>query len=137
MIQISKFNISSFDMIMLLTTFHLQNRDFCALELPCGLITPTLPDIVAITTLKLLGEQYTISAFKVNHDLYDDIDWRQKVYNYFIFNNNSGNDSSIIVFKVDYVAFLTFWLTSQVFCSKQIQVTSSYYHLTQISHFSK
>lgn len=93
-------------------------------QLLCGMVTPTLFDIVGITDLWSSGEDYECSAdsnFKIlNHD-----------YNTFIGEHQDSND---IVDACEHITFLTYWLFRYVFFPRMIQITKMYISLDTRLH---
>lgn len=49
---------------MIMATAFFWNQNTCALELPCGLASPTLLDVAAIIGLMPIGEKYLVGFFK-------------------------------------------------------------------------
>ncbi|KAG4918239.1 hypothetical protein JHK82_055676 [Glycine max] len=51
--QLSKLDVFNIDISMVMVVALLWNQNTCALELPCGPVSPTLLNVVVITSLML------------------------------------------------------------------------------------
>jgi len=53
LLQLSKLDVFNIDISMVMVVALLWNQNTCALELPCGPVSPTLLNVVVITSLML------------------------------------------------------------------------------------
>ncbi|PNX96851.1 hypothetical protein L195_g020066 [Trifolium pratense] len=81
-------------------TFHFE----------CGMMTPTLFDIAAITGLPPIGDTYDPSRASNNIKF----DFQSKTYSKYIMENHKTDEE---VSPEEHVAFLTLWLSQYVFCT--------------------
>ena len=111
---------------MLLASIYFWEGSTNTFHLPCGMLTPTLFDVAAITGLSPLGETFdptlaTTNAFDFK---------RAGVQNYI--EDHCGPDSEEVSDE-EHIAFLTLWLSYYLFCSCSLQIAKSYIGLaTQI-----
>lgn len=91
-------------------------------QLPCGMLTPTLFDVAAITGLSLLGDIFdptlpTEATFSIGQD---------SLQNYI---EDHHNKDSIEVLDKKHITFLTLWLSYYIFCPGSLQIAKSYINL--------
>lgn len=99
---------------MILSAFHLWEGSTNTFHTRCGMITPTLFDVSAITGLKPSGRSFDFTEvepllleFKVGES-------GKPTYNNFI--DHHARTSGPVTDE-EHVAFLTFWLSRYIFCS--------------------
>lgn len=120
LIQLIKYDIVSLDMPMLMTSFLFWNRSLHALELPCGPITLTLLDIVAIISLKPLSKTYAIGLIEDQIERSEiDIDFSGKSYRAFIEKNAKDTEE---VYDEEHIAFLMYWVSLHLTCTHSLQI---------------
>lgn len=108
---------------MLLVTLQFWESSTNSFHTKCGMITPTLLDIVAITGLKPTGEVFECEAVAPISLRFDVGDSRKSTYNNFIDHHAT---SSGPVTTEEHVAFLTLWLSRFVFCSRSMQIAKHF-----------
>lgn len=87
------------------------------------MITPTLLDIAAITSLKPIGEVFDCEAVEPISLRFDVRDSRKPTYNNFIDHHATSLGPVTIE---EHVAFLTLWLSRFVFFSRSIQIAKHF-----------
>lgn len=87
------------------------------------MITPTLLDIAAITSLKPTGEVFDCEAVAPIPLRFDVGDSRNPTYNNFI---DHYATSSGPMTTEEHVAFLTLWISRFVFCSRSMQIAKHF-----------
>ncbi|XP_050874941.1 uncharacterized protein LOC127078535 [Lathyrus oleraceus] len=128
LLQLSKVG-PSYCQSMLVSSLYFWDSTHHTFHLPCGMMTPTLFDISAITGLKHMGETYDP---------------------YFLSKDNIGFDTSRAAFTMhiayyhdkdieevsdtEHIAFLALWLSRCVFCSKSLQVAKKFLTLSNQLH---
>jgi len=94
---------------MLLDALHFWNTSTSSLHLKCGMLTPTLLDVAAITGLKPTDETFVPSSCESDFSFYFD---RATFGNYIIDQHIRDKEE---VSDEEHIVFLTFWLSIYVF----------------------
>ncbi|XP_050897207.1 uncharacterized protein LOC127104031 [Lathyrus oleraceus] len=108
---------------MLLVSLQFWESSTNSFHSKCGMITPTLLDIAAITGLKLTGEVFDCEAVAPIPLRFEVGDYRKPTYKKFIDHHAT---SAGPVTDEEHVAFLTLWLSRFVFCSRSMQVAKHF-----------
>ncbi|KAI5434067.1 hypothetical protein KIW84_021073 [Lathyrus oleraceus] len=108
---------------MLLAALQFGDNLTNSFHTKCGMITPTLLDIAAITGLKPTGEVFDCEAVPPVSLRFDVDNSRKLTYNNFIDHHAT---SSGPVTTEEHVAFLTLWLSHFVFCSRSMQIAKHF-----------
>jgi len=131
LIQLSKYDIVSLDMPMLMASFLFWNRSLHALKLPYGPISLTLSAIAANTSLKPLGKTCALGLFKdqIERNEEKNIDFSTKSYGAFIEKNVRDTEENS---DVEHIAFLMYWvflhlLSSNFDVQLQLGTSSSFF----------
>jgi len=80
------------------------------------MLTPTLLDVVDLTCLKPTGQSFDPDS----HDSEISFDFTRLAYGNFI--KGQRVTTSAEVSDKEHIAFLTYWLSMYIFCSRSIQV---------------
>jgi predicted acetyltransferase len=96
---------------MLIAALQFWNVSTSSLRLKCGMFTPTLLDVAAITSLKPTGEIFDCD----NTSSYFHFDFKRAAFGHYI-EDHHDTDSEETTDK-EHVAFLTFWLSMYIFLS--------------------
>ncbi|KAG4940856.1 hypothetical protein JHK87_044727 [Glycine soja] len=100
--------------------FLKKKKSLHALELPCGPITLTLLDIVAIISLKPLSKTYAIGLIEDQIERSEiDIDFSGKSYRAFIEKNAKDTEE---VYDEEHIAFLMYWVSLHLTCTHSLQI---------------
>jgi len=105
---------------MLLAALHFWDSSANSLHLKCGMLTPTLLDVSAITRLKPTGENFDPSKGKSSVNF----DFIKAACDPYINNHHKPHDETVS--DDEHIAFLTYWLSMYVFCTRSIQVAKHY-----------
>jgi len=105
---------------MLIAALHFWNISTTRLHLKFGMLTPTLLDVAAITSLKPTGQTFDPEGYE------SEISFDFKRLAYGIFIKEHHNTESAEVTDEEHVAFLTYWLSMYIFCTRSIQVAKGY-----------
>jgi len=105
---------------MLLVALHFWDISTNNLHLKCGMFTPTLLDVAAITRLKPTGETFDLD----NCVLDIAFDYRIATFDNYIIDHHDTDTEE--VYDEEHIAFLTLWLSMYVFCTRSIQVAKHY-----------
>jgi len=126
LIQFSKCSIS-YNYTMLLSSFFFWDRLTNTFHTPYGMLTPTLFDLAAITGLKPSGVTFRpdIKLKKVEIRPKMDV----MTYNTWLSRNNKETGE---VSNEEHIAFLMYWLSTYVFCSKSLQIPRATLTLAQL-----
>src|ERR1044072_205201 len=114
LIQISRKPIR-YNHAMLLASIYFWESSTNTFQIPCGMITPTLFEVAAITGLRPTGQTYDPTKFKDQKSIFDT---NSTSFSAFI-DEHMGEDD---VTDWEHITFLTCWLTFFVFCSGSVQV---------------
>ncbi|CAJ2642239.1 unnamed protein product [Trifolium pratense] len=104
---------------MIIAALHFFEYSTSTFHFECGMMTPTLLDVAAITGLSPLGDTYDPSK---NSDTIK-FDFRNKSYSKYILENRKTDNE---VSAEGHVAFLTLWLSQYVFCTQSLQVAKKF-----------
>jgi len=105
---------------MLIAALHFWNASTNNLHLKCGMLTPTLLDVAGLTGLKPTGHTFNPESHE------SELSFDFKRFAYVIFIKEHHNTESSEVTDEKHVAFLTYWLSMYIFCSRPIQVAKGY-----------
>jgi len=105
---------------MFLATLHFWNALTSSLHLKCAMLTPTMLDVAAITRLKTTGEIFNPDNTSSNFHF----DFKRPAFGNYI-KDHHNTDSEEVTDK-KHVAFLTFWLSIYVFCTRYFQVAKKF-----------
>lgn len=108
---------------LLVSSLYLWDNTHYTFHLPCGMVTPTLFDIVVITGLKPIGNTYDPD---VESDESTALSTSRDAYSTHIAHYHDKDTDTVS--NVKHIAFLALWLSHCVFCSKSLQVAKK--HLT-------
>jgi len=113
---------------MLLAALHFWNSSTNSLHLKCGMLTPTLLYIEAITGLKPTGEAFDPSVHESSVTFM--FDKNRATGAHYITDHHKSNDT-------EHLAFLTYWLPMYVFCTRSKKVAKGYRVLAHLLHEGK
>jgi len=104
----------------LIDALHFWNPSTSSLHLKCGMFTPTLLDVAGLTGLKPIGHIFdpTDSGSKISFD------FTRLAYGNFIIDHHVTTSAEVS--DKDHIAFLTYWLSMYIFCSRFIQVPKGF-----------
>src|SRR3954465_4012735 len=106
---------------MLVAAVHFWDASHNTFHLPCGMITPTLFDVAAITGLRPTRE-----TFDPNFMDTDTIHFNEAIVTYTAFIQRYHVQTTTEVTDEEHIAFLALWLSRCVFYSRSIQVAKRY-----------
>src|SRR3954469_13311210 len=116
LIQLSKTGLE-YNQPMLIAAVHFCDASHNTFHLPCGIVTPTLFDVAAITGLRPTGE-----TFDPNEMDDDTIGFNNSTVTYTAFIQRHHVTATEEVSDNEHIAFLALWLSRCAFCSRSIQV---------------
>src|SRR4051812_10692234 len=131
LIQLSKTGLK-YNQTMLVASVHFWDASHNTFHLPCGMITPTLFDIAAITGLRPTGE-----TFDPNEMDNDTIGFNDSQVTYTAFIQKHHITTETTVSDEEHIAFLALWLSRCAFCSRSIQVAKRYLCMANQLHAGK
>lgn len=105
---------------LIIAALHFWNSSTSSLHLKCGVLTPTLLDVAGLTGLKHIGQTFNPDT----HSSELSFDFTRPAYGNFIIDHH--NTSSTEVSDQEHVAFLTYWLSMYIFCSRSIQIPKKF-----------
>jgi len=105
---------------MLVAALHFWNPSTSSLHLKCGMLTPTLLDVAGFTGLKLIG--YTFDP--TDHGSKISFDFTRLAYGNFIIDHRVTTSAEVS--DKEHIAFLTYWQSMYIFCSRSIQVPKGF-----------
>ena len=114
---------------MLGASFYFWNRTTNTLEIPYGMVGPTLFEVAAITGLHLTGK-VIMSNMSPTHQYR--VNMSQTAYFAYIKNNMGMLGSAVS--NHEHVTFLLYWLNSIVFCSKSVKAQTTLLPLAALLH---
>ena len=117
---------------MLVSSLYFWDITHYTFHLLCGMITPTLFDLAAITCLK--PTRYT---YDPDTNFEDTITFSTSWATYSTHITHYHDKDTDIVSDVEHIAFLSLWLSHFVFCSKSLQVTKKYLTLANQLHVGR
>jgi len=109
---------------MLLVALHFWNTSISSLHLKCGMFTPTLLDVAAITCLKRTGETFDPSSCKSDFSF----DFDKATFGNYIIDQHIRDKKEVSK---------SFWLSIYVFCTRSIQVAKQYRTSAYLLHEGK
>jgi hypothetical protein len=104
---------------MLIAALHFFESSTNTFHFECGMMTPTLFDVAAITGLPPTGDTYDPN--RVCNII--DFGFNSKTYSKYITENQKADAE---VGDEEHVAFLALWLSQHVFCTKSLQVAKRF-----------
>ena len=105
---------------MIIVALHFWNPSMNKLHLKCSMLTPTLLDVVGLTGLKPTGQTFDPD----NHHSKMTFDFSTLAYGNFIKDQHITTSTDIS--DKEHVAFLTYWLSMYIFCSRSKQVPKKF-----------
>ncbi|KAK2409177.1 serine/threonine-protein phosphatase 7 long form protein [Trifolium repens] len=105
---------------MIIATMHFFESSTNTFHFECGMMTPTLFDVSAITGLSPVGEVY--DPAKTNPSI--EFDYKEKTFQKYILENHRVGEEEVS--DIEHIAFLTLWLSHYVLCSKSLQVAKKF-----------
>ncbi|XP_057448031.1 uncharacterized protein LOC130739675 [Lotus japonicus] len=113
---------------MLLSALYFWERSTNCLHVPFGMITPTLLDVAAITGLWPIGDDYhsVPAAAKPISIPTDNISFGRFIKDHYVENDE--------VSDAEHVAFLLYWLSAYVFCTKSLRTPAKLLPLANLLH---
>jgi len=108
---------------ILIATLHFWNTSSSSLHLKCGMLTPTLLDVAAITGLKPTSSTFDPEGYE------SELSFDFNRFAYGIFIKEQHKTESVEVTVKEHVAFLTYWLSMYIFYTRSIQVVKGYKNL--------
>lgn len=121
LIQLSRYG-PKYDILLILAALHFWDSTTHSLHLKCGMLSPTLFDVAAIIGLKPLGD--TFNPKQTSNTYGFDFDLAEANFNPYISAHHITTTEEVS--DLEYLAFLTLWLSTFVFCSRSIQVAKVY-----------
>ena len=128
LIQLSRHPIK-LNPAMIGASLYFWNRTTNTLQIPYGMVGPTLFEVAAITGLRPTGE-VILSNMSSAHKYR--VNMSQTAYSAYI-KNNMGMPGSAIS-DHEHVAFLLYWLNSIIFCSKNVKAQTTLLPLAALLH---
>lgn len=116
---------------MIIAALHFWNPSTSSLHLKCGMLTPTLLDVAGLTSLKPIGQTFDPDS----HVSELTFDFPRPAYGIFITDHHVT--SSPTVSDKEHIAFLTYWLSMYIFCSRSIQIPKKFTTLAIHLHEGK
>ncbi|XP_050885349.1 uncharacterized protein LOC127090291 [Lathyrus oleraceus] len=114
---------------MLLTSLYFWDSTYNTFHLPCGMVTPTLFDAVAIVGLRPNGIDF--NPTNLNEDT---IAFDTSFAPYSLFMSHYHDKDTTEVSDVEHIAFLTLWLSKYVFCPRSLQVAKRFITMANQLH---
>jgi hypothetical protein len=105
---------------MIIAAMHFFESSTNTFHFDCGMMTPTLFDISAITGLSPVGEIYDPTKITLSIEF----DYKEKTFQKYILENHRAGEEEVS--DIEHIAFLTLWLSHYVFCSKSLQVAKKF-----------
>jgi hypothetical protein len=105
---------------MIIVTLHFWNPSTSSLHLKCGMLTPTLLYVAGLTGLKPIGQ----TSNPDNHDSKFSFDFVRLAYGNFIIDQHVTTRAEVS--DKEHIAFLPYWLSMYIFCSRSIQVPKGF-----------
>jgi hypothetical protein len=103
---------------MLIAAMHFWEKSTNTFQFPCGMLTPTLLDLAALTGLR--PNEETFNPMNTSENI--KFNPKELSFTKFIGENIETGETS----DVEHVAFLTLWLSYYVFCSRSLQVAKMF-----------
>ncbi|XP_039686475.1 uncharacterized protein [Medicago truncatula] len=105
---------------MIIAALHFWNPSTNSLHLKCGMLTPTLLDVAGLVGLKPVGQIFDPDT----HSSEISFDFSRPADGNFIIDHH--DTSSTTVSDQEHIAFLTYWLSMYIFCSRSIQIPKKF-----------
>jgi hypothetical protein len=105
---------------MLVAALHFFDSSTNTFHFECGMMTPTLFDVTAITGLSPVGETYDPAKTSLAIEFAP----KEKTFQKYIQENHAVGEEEVS--DIEHVAFLTLWLSHYIFCSKSLQVAKQF-----------
>ncbi|MCH81851.1 hypothetical protein A2U01_0002644 [Trifolium medium] len=118
LIQLSRTGLK-YDQEMIIVALHFFETSTNTFHFECGMMTPTLFDVAAITGLSPLGDTY--DPYKSTRNI--EVVMRDKTYTKYIAEQHKDTEE---VSDEEHVAFLALWLSQYVFCTRSLQVAKMF-----------
>ncbi|GAU14611.1 hypothetical protein TSUD_96750 [Trifolium subterraneum] len=117
-IQLSRLGLK-YQQEMIIAALHFFDSSTNTFQFECGMMTPTLFDVAAITGLPPTGDTYdpTLAGSKIEPKI------RTKSYTKYIEEQNQLKGE---VSDEEHVAFLVLWLSQHIFCTRSLQVAKMF-----------
>ncbi|XP_058732451.1 uncharacterized protein LOC131603986 [Vicia villosa] len=131
LIQLSKTGLT-YNQPMLVAAVHFWDASHNTFHLPCGMVTPTLFDVAAITGLRPTGEDFDPTEMDD-----DTIGFNNSTVTYTAFIQRHHVTANEEVSDNEHIAFLALWLSRCAFCSRSIQVAKRYLCMANQLHNGK
>ncbi|XP_057443868.1 uncharacterized protein LOC130736024 [Lotus japonicus] len=127
LIQLSRSPIS-YNPAMLLSSLFFWERSTNSFHVPFGMITPTLLDVAAITGLWVVDDDYHSSTAPTKPIAIstDNIAFSRFIKDHY--------DEDGEVSDAEHVAFLLYWLSAYVFCTKSLRIPAKLLPLANLLH---
>ncbi|XP_050918350.1 uncharacterized protein LOC127135752 [Lathyrus oleraceus] len=130
LIQMSKLGFS-YCQPLLLSSLYFWDSTYNTFHLPCGMMTPTLFDVAAISGLSPTGE-----TFDPYQDCENLIDFNVKNASFSTYINLYHADGKEVS-DIEHISFLGLWLSKFFFCCKSLQVAKRFLTLTNQLHVGR
>ncbi|XP_058726972.1 uncharacterized protein LOC131598377 [Vicia villosa] len=121
----------SYSHIMLTTALFFWEGSTNTFHTGCGMITPTLLDVAAITGLKPAGPVFNHVDVEVVPVKFDVGETKNPKFNNFLTHHHKDTPD---ISDEEHVAFLTYWLSRCIFCSRYMQVAKQFVYLASHLH---
>ncbi|KAL5156645.1 hypothetical protein HKD37_15G041574 [Glycine soja] len=105
---------------MLIAAMHFFESSTNTFQFKCGMMTPTLLDVAALTGLRPSGETYDPTKSSDNIKLV----YKENTFSKYIAEHKGSVEEEVS--DEEHVAFLTLWLSHYVFCTKSLQVAKRF-----------
>jgi hypothetical protein len=105
---------------MIIAALHFWNPSTSSLHLKCGMLTPIILDVAGLTSLKPVGQTFDPD----HHDSEFSFDFVRLAYGNFIIDQHVTTSAEVS--DKEHIAFLTYWLSVYIFCSRSIQVPKGF-----------
>ncbi|XP_057457307.1 uncharacterized protein LOC130748161 isoform X2 [Lotus japonicus] len=127
LIQLSRSPIT-YNPAMLLSSLFFWERSTNSFHVPFGMLSPTLLDVAAITGLWVVGDDYHSSVAPTNPIAIptDNIAFSKFIKDHYVENGE--------VSDAEHVAFLLYWLSAYVFCTKSLRIPAKLLPLANLLH---
>jgi hypothetical protein len=113
---------------LLIAALHFYEKSTNTFQFKCGMVTPTLLDVAAITGLKPDGDDFDPAKTGDNIEL----NYKENTFSKYI-TENMGEEGEEVSHE-EHVAFLTLWLSHFVLCSKSLQVARMFIPMARQIH---
>lgn len=104
---------------MLLSSLYFWESPTNTFHLPCGMLTPTLFDVAAITDLSPLGK-----TFDPSYPTKTKFSFKRLSLKLYIIDHQVKDSDEVS--NEEHIAFLTLWLSYYVFCPGSLQIAKSF-----------